>query len=124
MLVVCHIKSSILTELEDLCKRVNAAFVLTKNKLQLNRNGICPCLSWLLSVCDLPLTWIERHVEPIATWSFSRNGVISSDLPMHANSPVFQIGDSNLSLLSTLFKNVKCLVTINCRIQKILVFNT
>ena len=41
----CDIKLSILTKLEDLCERVDAAPVLTKSKLQLYRNGICHHLS-------------------------------------------------------------------------------
>ena len=36
-------------------------------KLKLYRLGICPRLNWLISLADLPLTWIERQAESITT---------------------------------------------------------
>ncbi|XP_062498986.1 uncharacterized protein LOC134176331 [Corticium candelabrum] len=105
----CDIKSSILTKLEDLCERVDAAPILTKSKLQLYRNGIFPRLSWLLSVCDLPLTWIERQVEPIARRYLKKWCHLARPANVCRFYMPFKLGGLNLPSLSTLFK--KCQVS-------------
>ena len=105
----CDIKSSILTKLEDLCERVDAAPILTKSKLQLYRNGIFPRLSWLLSVCDLPLTWIERQVEPIATRYLKKWCHLARPANVCRFYLPFKLGGLNLPSLSTSFK--KCQVS-------------
>ena len=105
-LLSCNIKSSILTKLEDLCERVDAGPVLTKSKKQLYRNGICPRLSCLLSVCDLPLTWIERQIKPIATWYLKKWYHLARPAYVCQLYLPFKLGGFNLTSLSTSFK--KC----------------
>ena len=61
------IQDMITTKLDDLCQKVDEVSLPATLKLKLYRLGICPRLNWLLSLADLPLTWIERQAESITT---------------------------------------------------------
>ena len=41
--------------------------VTRHQKLRLYKMGICPRLSWTLMVEEFPLTWLERHLQPLTT---------------------------------------------------------
>ena len=41
--------------------------VTRQQKLRLFKHGVCPRLSWPLVVEDFPITWLERHLQPLAT---------------------------------------------------------
>ena len=48
-------------------KAVDAAPVTRHQKLWLYKAGMCPRLTWLLNVQELPITWVERQLEATAT---------------------------------------------------------
>ena len=40
-----------------------------QQKLRLFRLGVCPRLSWPLLIEEFPITWLERELQPLATWA-------------------------------------------------------
>ena len=60
-------KSVLKTNLERMLKAVGAAPVTIRQKLRLYKAGICLWLTWLLTVQELPITWVERQLEATAT---------------------------------------------------------
>ena len=60
-------KIALKTNLERMLKAVNAAPVTRRQKLRLYKAGICPRMTWLLTIQELPLTWVERQLETTAT---------------------------------------------------------
>ena len=58
-----------------------------QQKLRIYRLAICPRLTWLLSPTDLPLTWVERTLEPLVTrllkkWCGLSRSADCTDLPV------------------------------------------
>ena len=60
-------KSVLKTNLERMLKVVDAAQVTRRQKLWLYKAGICPRLTWLLTIPELPITWVEWQLEATAT---------------------------------------------------------
>ena len=54
-------------KLTSLLDRVNTTLVTRKQKLRLYKLGICPRLSWDLTINSFPLSWIEKVLDPIVT---------------------------------------------------------
>ena len=46
---------------------IDATPLTRHQKLHLFRYGVCPRLSWPLTVEDLPITWLQRELQPLAT---------------------------------------------------------
>ena len=61
------IKKQLQQKLEQYLNLTDQSPLSCQQKLRIYKEAICPCLSWLLSLIDLPLTWIERTLEPLAT---------------------------------------------------------
>ena len=60
-------KRELVTNLQRMLKSVDGTPVTRRQKLQLYKAGICPRLSWLLNIEELPFTWVERQLEATAT---------------------------------------------------------
>ena len=61
------IKEQIHSKLEGFLTATDHSPLSRQQKLRIYRLAICPRLTWLLSLTDLPLTWVERTLEPLAT---------------------------------------------------------
>ena len=59
-------KIALKTNLERMLKAVDAAPVTRRQKLRLYKAGICPRLTWLLTIQELPITWVEWQLETTA----------------------------------------------------------
>ena len=51
----------------NLLARLNATPVTMKQKIHLYRLGICPRITWNLTIFDFPLSWLEKTLDLIAT---------------------------------------------------------
>ena len=60
-------KKALATRLQWMLERVDACPVTRQQKLCLYKAGICPRLSWLLTIEDLPISWVEKQIEVVAT---------------------------------------------------------
>ena len=60
-------KTILKTNLECMLKAVDAAPVTRHKKLWLYKAGISPRLTWLLTVQELSITWVEQQLEATAT---------------------------------------------------------
>ena len=48
-------------------EKVDATSITCQQKLKLFKVSICPCLTWDLSISDLPVSWLQSHLQSIAT---------------------------------------------------------
>ena len=60
-------RNSVKEKLEKMMKMVDSTNIRRKQKLKVFSIGVCPRLSWLLMIMMIPLTWIERNLDTIAT---------------------------------------------------------
>lgn len=100
-------RSSLQESLEKMLKAVDGYPVTWKQKLRLYKQGICPRLTWSLTVHDFPLTWVERCLEASATRYLTK----WSGLAVSANPSVLyfpkEYGGLGLSGISTLYKRLQ-----------------
>ena len=61
------IKLQLQSKLEKFLTVTDQSPLSRQQKLKIYRNAICPRLTWLLSLADIPLTWVERTLEPPVT---------------------------------------------------------
>ena len=54
-------------ELYKMLTAIDETPLTRQQKLRLFKHGVCPRLSWPLVVEDFPRTWLERHLQPLAT---------------------------------------------------------
>ena len=62
-------RNNIKLKLTTLLSRIHQVPVTPKEKALLYRLGVCPRLTWDLTINNLPLSWIESTLDPIATKS-------------------------------------------------------
>ena len=60
-------REGLLRKLKSLLEKVDATLITRQQKLRLFKAGICPRLSWDLSVSVFPLTWLQTKLQPLAT---------------------------------------------------------
>ena len=94
--------------LELLLQRVDAVPVRRKLKLLLYKAGICPRLSWDLSIISLPLSWVKGTLEAKATkylkrWSGLARAADPARLYLSRTD-----GGLQLPPLSLLYQKLKC----------------
>ena len=61
-----EIKSILMSKLDNYLTRVHEAPLTRQQKLRIYKEALIPRLNWLLTIADLPLTWVERTLEPPA----------------------------------------------------------
>ena len=59
-------------DLKRMLEAVDKAPATCQQKLRLYKQGICPRVSWPLLVEEFPVTWLERHLQPLATMFLKR----------------------------------------------------
>ena len=101
-----HHKQHLVCKLESLMTKVDRSFLSRKQKLKVFSLGVCPRLAWDLMVIQIPITWIERQLDPLATSYLKR----WSGLARCANTSLLYLSQSHGSLhlpsLSTTFKKL------------------
>ena len=104
-----HAKSrvAVVSELERMLCKIDRCPLTRKQKLLLYRAGVCPRMSWLLTIEEFPITWVEKNLDTIATSYLKR----WSGLARPANTaPLYlpqKIGGLNLPLMSSLHKRLQ-----------------
>ena len=100
-------KAIIITELEHMLQRIYSCPLTRKQRLLLYRIGVCPRLSWLLIIEELPISWVEKNADTLAT-DFLKKW---SGLARSANvAPLYlshKLGGLNLLLISSLHKKLQ-----------------
>ena len=61
------IKEQLALKLEKFLTVTDRSTLSRQQKLRVYKDAICPRLSWLLSLTDLPLSWVKRMLEPQVT---------------------------------------------------------
>ena len=94
-------------------ERVDACPVTRQQKLHLCKAGICPRLSWLLTIEDLPISWVEKQIEAVATKYLKKwAGLVKS-----ANTALLylpqKMGGLNIPSLTSLYKRLQ----VSCQSQ-------
>ena len=81
--------------------------VTRKQKLKFYRLGICPRLSWDLTIFDFPVSWIEKTLDAVTTRFLKKwAGFAKSADPARLFLPQ-NLGGLNLSLPSTLYQKLQ-----------------
>ena len=60
-------KEVLVTELERMLKNIDICPLTRKQKLLLYKAGVCPRLSWLLTIEEMPISWVEKNLNALAT---------------------------------------------------------
>ena len=84
-------KSRLTEKLKNLLHRVDGTAVTRKPKLLLFCAGVCPRLTWDLAILQLPITWITRSLDSMATkyvkkWSGLCRSANTAHLYLHKTS--------------------------------------
>ena len=62
-----RVKGDISSRLQSMLDSVNSCPITRDQKLKMYRAGVCPRLEWLLTIDDLPISWVERKLDAMAT---------------------------------------------------------
>ena len=99
-------KRNILIRLQEMLDKTNSCPLSGKHKLMVYKAGICPRLSWLLLIEELPISWVEK-LDAIATRYIKR----WTGLMKFANSALLYLpqnmGGLNLPLISKMYRRLK-----------------
>ena len=61
-------KENISSQLQRMLHSIDSCPLTRSQKLKLYRAGVCPRLVWLLTIEDLPLSWVEKKLDAISTF--------------------------------------------------------
>ena len=100
-------RNTLVTRLDEMLRKVDACPLTCKQKLLVYRVGVCPRLTWLLSIEEFPFSWVEKHLDPLASQSLKK----WSGLARSANTVLLHLsgkdGGLNLPQLSSLHKRLQ-----------------
>ena len=100
-------KESISSRLQKMLDCINSCPLTRRQKLKMYRAGVCPRLTWLLTIEELPISWVEKKLDAIATLYVKR----WAGLARSANSAVLylpqKMGGLNLPLISVLYQHLQ-----------------
>ena len=100
-------RNNILSQLLRMLNKIDACPLTRKQKLLLYKAGVCPRLSWQLTIEELPISWVEKHANSLATKYLKK----WSGLARPANTSILylshKMGGLNLPLISTLHKKLQ-----------------
>ena len=104
------VKENISSRLQKMLDAVDSSPLTRGQKIKLFRAGICPCLAWLLTIDDLPISWVEKRLDAMATLYVKKwVGLTRSANPTILYLP-HKLGGLNLPLISVLFKRLQSLL--------------
>ena len=97
----------VVSELSRMLSCIDTCPLTRKQKLLLYKAGVCPRLSWLLTIEQFPISWVEKHADSLAT-SFLKKW---AGLTRSANTTLLylstKMGGLNLPRISTLHKKLQ-----------------
>jgi hypothetical protein len=100
-------KETLTRRLQEMMRKVDSCPVTRHQKLRLYKASVCPRLSWLLTIEDLPITWVERHLEATATKYLKK----WAGLAKSANTAILYLpqtkGGLNLPAITSFFKRLQ-----------------
>ena len=100
-------REKITSKLTSLLSRVDNVPVTRKQKIKLYRLGICPRLSWDLTISEYPVSWLEKTLDPIVTRYLKRwTGLAKSADPARLFLPQTE-GGFHLSPPSTQYQKLQ-----------------
>ena len=100
-------RSAISEKLSNMLQAIDSCSVSRQQKLLLYRAAVCPRLTWLLTITDLPLSWVNNELHSTATRYLKKwAGLAKSANPSLLYLPTNK-GGLNLPSLSTLFKRLQ-----------------
>ena len=100
-------RAHLVEKLHNLLLKVDNSMVTSKQKLLLYRAGVCPRLTWDLSILDLPITWVTRTLESMATRYIKKwSGVCRSANTAYLYLPR-DMGGLGLPTITLLYKKLK-----------------
>ena len=100
-------KETLTANLKRMLQAVDKCPLTSRQKLRLYKAGVCPRLSWLLLIEELPITWVERELEATATRFLKK----WAGLAKCANTALLYLptkrGGLNLPALTSLYKRLQ-----------------
>lgn len=100
-------RDAIKGKLETLLERVDAVSVTRKQKLKLYRLGVCPRLSWDLTITEFSVSWLEKTLDSMVTRYLKKwAGLARPADPARLYLPQAN-GGFNLPLPSTLYQKLQ-----------------
>ena len=100
-------RDAITEKLATLLARVDAAPVTRKQKLKLYRLGVCPRLSWDLTITEFTVSWLEKTLDSMATrYLMKWAGLVRPADPARLFLPQAN-GGFNLPLPSALYQKLQ-----------------
>ena len=101
------VKQDLSSCLQRMLERVDSCPLTRRQKLKMYRAGVCPRLSWPLMIEELPITWVEKKLDAIATFYVKR----WAGLARSANTAILylpsKMGGLNLPIISVLYKRLQ-----------------
>ena len=87
-------------------QKVDEVPITRQQKLKVFKVAICPRLTWDLATSDLPISWLQNHLQPIATRFLKRwSGLAKSADPNRLFLPKAK-GGLELPHLVTMYKKI------------------
>ena len=103
---ITALKRNLLIRLQEMLDKTDSCPLSRKQKVNVYRAGICPRLSWLLLIENLPISWVEK-LDAIATRYIKRwTGLMRSANPALLYLPR-KMGGLNLPLISKMYKRLQ-----------------
>ena len=60
-------RTELVSKFESMLAKVDSCPLTRKQKLLINRSGVCPRLSWHLSVEEFSISWVEKSLDSLAS---------------------------------------------------------
>ena len=60
-------KSALLEKLHTMLSKVDTTLLSSRQKLRLFRDAVCPRLTWDLPLANLPISWVGKNLDTLAT---------------------------------------------------------
>ena len=88
--------------------KVDATPLSSRQKLRLFRDAVRPRLTWDLSLANLPISWVEKNLDTLATKFLKRwTGLAKSANTCRLYLPKSK-GGLQIPSISTTFKKIQC----------------
>ena len=99
-------REHLVSKLTSMLQKIDATSITRQQKLKLFKVSLCPRLTWDLSISDLPISWLQSQLQPIATRFLKRwSGLARSADPNRLFLPRAN-GGLELPHLVTMYKKL------------------
>ena len=100
-------RKAVVTRLHNMLKKVDGCPLTRKQKFLVYKAGVCPRLSWLLTIEEFPISWVEKDLDPLVSRFLKKwTGMARS-----ANTALLYLpqkdGGLNLPIISSLHKQLQ-----------------